>query len=464
MSLLTHLLVCIFGSGSWIAINGLWVELPQLVPKLPEGWNLPSYLTVIIQLANVGPLLITLLHRFRPGCLSEVPVIYVVLALGTTACLLFAFLWEKTTVVAGVPHSTAFLVLTFVLAIVDCTSSVTFLPFMARMPAQYLNTLFVGEGLSGLLPSLVALIQGSGTKTCTHVTNSSITTVPPKITNVSFIPGVQNMTMSPGLIAGKPQPENCHISANFSPFVYFLLLSVMMASCLAAFFGLRRLSKRWKLLTEDHMANQVTLRSFNLQEASAGSSNRDSCSTLAPPEETKAPVWSRAQLAFIYAMVAFVNALTNGILPSVHTYSCLPYGPKAYHLSSVLGALTHPLVCLLSMFLPEMSLFWLGVTTMVASGFGAYNLAMAVLSPCPLLKGSRWGEAIIISSWLLCGGILSYVKVMTGVHLRKVSQSALLWCGAAIQLGSAFGAILMFPLVNVLHLFKSANEISQCPS
>ncbi|XP_072498900.1 solute carrier family 52, riboflavin transporter, member 3-like [Notamacropus eugenii] len=464
MALLTHLLVCIFGSGSWIAINGLWVELPQLVARLPEGWNLPSYLTVIIQLANVGPLFITLLHRFQPGCLSEVPVIYAVLTLGTMACVLFAFLWEKISVVAGVPHSIAFMVLTFILALVDCTSSVTFLPFMARLPAKYMNTLFVGESLSGLLPALVALIQGSGPKTCAHVTNGSIPTVPPKITKVSFIPGVMNMTLSPGLSTRTPQPENCHISANFSPLVYFLVLSIMMASCLAAFFGVTRISKRWKLSTEDHLTNQVILGSFNIQEASAVRNSRDSCLSLALPEEKRSPVWSWAQLTFIYITVVFVNSLTNGILPSVHTYSCLPYGSKAYFLSSVIGSTTHPLICLLTMFLPETSLSWLGVITVVGTGFGAYNLAMAVLSPCPLLQGSHWGEAIIVISWVLCGGILTYVKVMTGVHLRKVSQSALLWCGAAIQLGSAFGAILMFPLVNVLHLFKSSNGISQCPS
>ncbi|XP_043845617.1 solute carrier family 52, riboflavin transporter, member 3-like [Dromiciops gliroides] len=465
MALLTHLLVCIFGSGSWVAINGLWVELPHLVPNLPEGWKLASYITAIIQLANVGPLFITLLHRFRPGSLSEIPVIFVLLTMGTAACLLLAFLWEKTSVVAGVNHGTAFLVLTFFLALVDCTSSVTFLPFMARLPAPYLNTLFVGEGLSGLLPALVALIQGSGTKICARVTNSSTTTEPRIITNVSFISGVLNTTMTPDLIAKTTQPENCHISANFSPFVYFILLAVMMANCLTAFFGLTRLSKRWELPTDNCLANQVTLRSIKFQETLADSSNENSCSSLSPPEEKKTTVWSCAQLAYIYALVAFVNALTNGILPSVHTYSSLSYGPKAYHLSSVLGAISHPLVYLLSMFLPEMSLSWLGITTLVGTGFGAYNMAMAVLSPCPLLKDSHWGEAIIVISWVLNGAILSYVKVMTGVHLRKLNQSALLWCGAAIQAGSAFGAILMFPLVNVFYLFKSSNGSSQqCPS
>uniref|UniRef100_A0A8C2C7S6 Riboflavin transporter n=1 Tax=Cyprinus carpio TaxID=7962 RepID=A0A8C2C7S6_CYPCA len=67
MSLFTHVLACLFGIGSWVAINGMWVELPLIVPSIPEGWYLPSYLTIIIQMANIGPLFITLMHRFRPG-------------------------------------------------------------------------------------------------------------------------------------------------------------------------------------------------------------------------------------------------------------------------------------------------------------------------------------------------------------------------------------------------------------
>jgi riboflavin transporter 2 len=171
MAFLLHLLVCVFGMGSWVAINGLWVELPLLVVELPEGWYLPSYLTVVIQLANIGPLLVTLLHRFRPGCLSEVPVIFFILAVGTIACVLFAFLWNVTSWVMGSQHSIAFIILTFLLALVDCTSSVTFLPFMSRLPTYYLTTFFVGEGFSGLLPALVALIQGSGITTCVNVTD-----------------------------------------------------------------------------------------------------------------------------------------------------------------------------------------------------------------------------------------------------------------------------------------------------
>ncbi|XP_057559658.1 solute carrier family 52, riboflavin transporter, member 3 isoform X2 [Hippopotamus amphibius kiboko] len=416
MAFLIHLLVCIFGMGSWVAINGLWVELPLLVTELPEGWYLPSYLTVIIQLANVGPLLITLLHHFRPGCLSEVPVIFTVLGVGTIACILFAFLWNVTSWMQGSHHSIAFLVLTFFLALVDCTSSVTFLPFMSRLPTHYLTTFFVGEGLSGLLPALVALAQGSGLTTCVNITGTSNTTPRPETT--------KNMD--------SPQ----------------------------------RQPRRWEASIEDLLTSQVTLHSIRLQEGKdvGPLDPEDSGQGQEPLEEKTAP-HHLAHLTFIYVLVAFVNALTNGVLPSVQTYSCLSYGPVAYHLSATLSSMANPLACFLSMFLPNRSLPVLGVLALLGTGFGAYNMAMAVMSPCPLMQGHWGGEVLIVASWVLFIGCLSYVKVMLGVILRDRSRSALLWCGAAVQLGSLLGALVMFPLVNVLRLFSSADFCSlQCPA
>lgn len=48
------MLSVMFGVGAWISINGLWVELPLLVQALPEGWSLPSFMSIIIQIANIG--------------------------------------------------------------------------------------------------------------------------------------------------------------------------------------------------------------------------------------------------------------------------------------------------------------------------------------------------------------------------------------------------------------------------
>ncbi len=51
---LVDMLSVMFGVGAWISINGLWVELPLLVQALPEGWSLPSFMSIIIQIANIG--------------------------------------------------------------------------------------------------------------------------------------------------------------------------------------------------------------------------------------------------------------------------------------------------------------------------------------------------------------------------------------------------------------------------
>ena len=58
-------LAVLFGMASWISVNGLWVELPVLVSVLPESWALASYLSVIVQIANLGPISYALLRSVR---------------------------------------------------------------------------------------------------------------------------------------------------------------------------------------------------------------------------------------------------------------------------------------------------------------------------------------------------------------------------------------------------------------
>jgi len=64
----------------------------------------------------------------------------------------------------------------FALAFVDCSSSVTFLPFMTIFPNTFLTTYFFGEGLSGLFPSVFALAQGAGDSACLNVSHFNSTT------------------------------------------------------------------------------------------------------------------------------------------------------------------------------------------------------------------------------------------------------------------------------------------------
>ncbi|KAL4623726.1 solute carrier family 52, riboflavin transporter, member 3 [Arapaima gigas] len=434
MGLLVHVLSCAFGLGSWVAINGLWVELPLMVNQLPEAWDLPSYLTVIIQLANLGPLFATLVQKRCPSRLKERAIIYAILATGVMACFLLAFFWAKTTVVAGSLHSTAFLIITFFLSLVDCTSSVTFLPFMMQLPPKYITTYFIGEGLSGFVPGLVALGQGVGITRCLNVTGPS-----------------DNET----------HVETQYLPPHFSPQVFFFSLAAMTAVSLTAFTLLTRVPRTFQLVTENVASDPVASISASLDHSARHSSATEH--TQSRPLQAKSK-YSRGQFAFIYFLVVWANGLTNGLLPSVQTYSCMPYGNIAYHLSAALSSMANPVACVIAMFLPERSLVSLGFFCVVGTGFGAYNMAMAALSPCPLLQGTAVGEALIVLSWVLFIGALSYVKVMVGVILRNEGHGALVWCGVAVQLGSMVGALTMFPLVNVYQLFQAGDVCSTtCP-
>ncbi|XP_029011983.1 solute carrier family 52, riboflavin transporter, member 3-A [Betta splendens] len=435
MALPVHLLACAFGLGSWVAVNGLWVELPLMVTSLPEGWELPSYLSVLIQLANLGPLAVTLVHKLRPGLLKERLVIYSLLCVGVLACVLLAFLWDRTAAVAGAPHSVAFFSITFFLSLVDCTSSVTFLPFMTQLPATYVTTYFIGEGLSGFVPGAVALVQGVGISRCL------------------------NSSQGGNRTEGSPWASRTeYLPPRFSTGVFFVTLAAMMCVSLAAFVALNRLPRTYELSTEALAPHAVASVASGLEDAAAGA-HAD-----AMKQGGGASEHSRFQLGLIYFLVLWVNAATNGLLPSVQTYSCMPYGNLAYHLSAALASVANPVACTVAMFLPNRSLLFLGALTLLGTGFGSYNMAMAAMSPCPLLQGSVFGEIIIVLSWLLFTGLLTYIKVMVGVILRDRSHSALVWCGATAQVGSLVGSITMFPLVNVFQLFKSGDICNtECP-
>ena len=335
MSLFTHLLACLLGMGSWVCINGLWVELPLLVPHIPEGWYLPSYLSVLIQMANVGPLFVTLMHRFRPGRLNETAVIYFIISLGVVASLLLALFWRETPVVAGAPCSVALLVLTFFLATVDCTSSVTFLPFMMRLKPQYLTTYYIGEGLSGLLPALVAMVQGVGVVDCVNVTAAA---------------WAPNWTT-----AAAYELEALYQPANFSPEVFFYFLSAMMLVCLAAFLLLNHHPAVARERRNGKYTNGIKATHGGKSRASEKGAVRTDlfkAVNAKPRSGFGTGAYSRSEVLYIFGILALVNALTNVVVPSVQSYSCLPYGNKAYHLSATMAAVANPLACFIAVFFP----------------------------------------------------------------------------------------------------------------
>ena len=343
IDLLTYILVLIFAISSWIDVNGLWVELPILVNRLPEKWTLASYIIVIVQIANIGPLLYTIAHRFYPKRIHEVPATYFIICIGATAVLLLVHFWDRTTVIAGSEHSLSLFILCGFLALVDCTSSVVFLPFMQRFPSQYMTALFIGEGFSGLIPGFVGLLQGVGSDPeCINSTNIIVNeTTGENVTSFAVYPKYQD--------------------PNFSVETFFYSLFAVLLLSLIAFALLNNLVcvaanhtvefREGANASESSVEGHTSYYAVQQQESSAEPSpdkdlavSGDSSTVLVTrdeeqqqPQAPERPHSCNFSLQlYLLLLTAWVCALTNGVLPAMQPYTCLPYGSNSHPFTFVL--------------------------------------------------------------------------------------------------------------------------------
>lgn len=416
--LLVDLLALMFGLGAWVGINGIYVQLPLLVNNAPEGWSLPAHMVMLVQFANLGPIFYTLYIKYSAWVCDKY-IAYGLLAAAAMSTLTLAFVYSKTSVIFGKEHSTALLSLMFVTAIVGCTSSVLFMPYMRNYREIYLVSYLVGEGLSGFVPSAIALIQGvGGNPECLNATKEGSS-------KVEFTPYF-------------PEPR-------FSSRVFFFFIGTLLFLSFLSFFGLNKLAVA--------IGERVKL---------PGSMETLPTDTKAPPSYKTNSGWTMSKQVYSYLliMMAFVCFLGNGTLPSIQSYSCLPYGNVAYHLTVTLSSIASPLAMCLGFVIkmPKVSLLS-GLTGVLAvlSGFICF---LAAKSPNPPLQYSWMGELVVVLSWIIISGLIGFIKMGITTLFRPDPGRGLYYTGVATQVGSLIGAITTFVLVNHAKIFHSYSPCS----
>jgi len=207
-------------------------------------------------------------------------------------CISSTLLWIS----GGVEHSTVLLVLVFFLSLVDCTSSVT-----------------IGEGLSGLLPTALAFIQGSGEYSCVNQTTNGTSSIQPNYYPLLF--PVQD---------------------------FFVVLCCMLSLSILAFIVLRY-SGYCRSEVCDKPEYLKGYQSSNTgSERFANSTVTESQATL-PVVDSGSPMISGGQKSglttiqyfSLLGVMALVSCLANGALPSIQIYSLLPYGQLYYRYNTL---------------------------------------------------------------------------------------------------------------------------------
>jgi riboflavin transporter 2 len=415
--LLTTFLFVLFGLSTWLDVNGVWIQLPLIVNRLPEGWTLPSYLALAGALSNIGPVILMILKLIFKQRLDERIFIYIEIFVGIVSCALIAQYWHKTTYFAGAQRSVPLIILVFLLGTLDATSTVTYSDYMKRYHPKLLNSLYLGESFTTVIPSILASMQGVGGEAIC----------------------LRNSTY----------PE--YSSPRFSVQVFFWIFVGIIFISLLAFILLE-----YSTIPEKYRVTRrvvVAPESSTDYELSVGTDATSSSFQL-----TSQISMTKQMYSSLLAVTFLSSTVLYGILPSIGTYAMLPYSQRTYYIASIVVAVCYPLAVLIGLIGRSI----LNTTVILALCFVAtsatvYVVVVATLSPCPPLHDSIGGAILVVTLYCLSCLLFYYIRLVIGNRIRQEYKrdSGLFWLGAVGQLGSLGGAIPMYLLINIFKMFKS---------
>jgi hypothetical protein len=333
-----------------VVFSGIWVESALLVVSLPEGPKVPALIGFVSQIAQLGPILYFLMKCKCLACLSSKQrpwvrqmrrkeisdhlIIYGLFIIGLSASILLALFWFKTyDSIFGIniqahdkkPRSLVFFFCVFCLAILDCTCTIVFLTYIGSFKgdhSNYITGLYIGEGISSLLPSLFALAQGTGDDTSCDSSNSSF--------------GNSTSVLVEERDIKKPR---------FSVSIYFwLLFGTLFVSFIGFLFlefwpSFRKQKSKSKFISIEDLNGDNDFEHDPLdQDNLRKSTNKTGFKQFSRKNHTKkADLSQRLDKFFLLFLITLVSFVLYGLIPGLSSYSALPYGLEIMHLCSTLG-------------------------------------------------------------------------------------------------------------------------------
>lgn len=366
-SYIVDILAIMFGISAWIGITGTYLQLPQIVETAPEAWKLPSYIVIIVQCGNIALLAYMIYDKCSSIRFNDAHFIYSTLILGCLAAILMAFFYQHTIMINDEQKSIPLLLLTFVFASVGCLSSVLFMPFMGRFREMYLISYMFGQGLNGFISSIVSLIQGVGSMECNTI-NNNLTS------NASMLNSIKIEDVN----ASEPL---------FGPKVYFIFVFIMLLLSTVAFLLLNVLK-----ICKNELVVTKTLTNDGTR---LGNSNGNACDYENIPNHRE--MLTSYNYNYLMLIVGMISIMNYGILPGIQSYSCLPYGASAYHLSTTLSSIANPLACLIAMYCPYSTIRSITIQFLACVALTVIIVLTALESPTPPLASFIFGRIFIVS-------------------------------------------------------------------
>ena len=174
----------------------------------------------------------------------------------------------------------------------------------------------------------------------------------------------------------------------------FLFLSGTMVVCWTAF-GLLNFAP---YCNSQHAATSDIQPGVNVN---LGMQNKDSNATKqqeAPETHTctsRVNIKGKHHIPFFVAAIAIISSLSNRVLPSIQSYSCIPYGMFEYHLTVILTNIANPLGRPLTHFAITRSVKLTSLLTAIGCALFVY-MHSGHSSPHPSLAEHPSGSVLIL--------------------------------------------------------------------
>ncbi|KAF0700719.1 Aste57867_8773 [Aphanomyces stellatus] len=434
----------VFGLGSWIMTNSVFIEIAALFQHVPEKSAISAYLIVALQAANIFPMLYMAFNG-EQQLFSIRQAIWVLLALGVGTCVLLSLFWDRTSVFWGHEHSTgmsidlvvsphvdflALLSLVFFGGAVSATTTVVYYPFVSSFPPVFTSALATGEGLSGVVAGVLGIIQDPGSAT-------------------------MNMSVS----------------------VFFISAGSVFAIAMVAFWFLTHSTTsrevQHSMYTEDPGEYDCK---FTPPVKRVPSRARDHESVpLVSPGQKQLPIHhhhnfqsSTNRRDYVLRKLwkplvcqVLLCAMSFGVVPSIMPFLGSKYINSAQVLkwSSVLSMACDPLARFLTSFYRWYNVSALCVATLVL------GLAMTISSTAshPLFSTFEYGGVAPVVANCIFVFLFAYTQTMIYLTLKRevrfnesYAKTAYQWSGFLTQMGALAGTIVIFPLVTYTTWFQTS--------
>lgn len=229
---------------------------------------------------------------------------------------------------------------------------------MGRFLKQYIITYVMGVGIAGFISSILALGQGSG--------STSDECVPSNSTESGF--------------------EPIQLPPNFSVRIFFLV-----------HFGLYLLSAAAFVM----LANVKVFRSeyahVAIKDGNDYTFKKDDQETSSVQRENLKLI-SRNSYRYLMALTGVLSIICNSVLPSIQSFSTLPYSTATHHYSAIFSLMANPIADIIRLFTPERTVKGITCLVGVLAIPATYIFVIALMSPTPPLLGHFMGAFLSVSN------------------------------------------------------------------